>query len=125
MRAELIVEEMASAVRFLGGDGSAKEQNRAASRATGLPVTIIERLRWKKIRRVFTDLSDPIREAVERHNEESLGRAKHEAFIARKTAAVAMARLREIDPHFYGPEIGGLGLVSDGAGNAADRMGGE
>ena len=34
------------------------------------------------------DIADAIREAVERHNEESLSRAKHEAFMARQQAAV-------------------------------------
>src|SRR5690606_34842893 len=52
MRAELIVNEMASAVRVLGGEGSALAQNNAAARASRLPHTVIERLRWKKIKRV-------------------------------------------------------------------------
>lgn len=47
-RVEAIQDEMASAVRFLGGTGPAKEQNNKAARETRLPVTIIERLRWRK-----------------------------------------------------------------------------
>ncbi len=123
MRAELIQSEMASAIRFLGGNGPALVQNNTAARETRLPVTVIERLRWKKIKRVPADLADAVREAVERHNEESLARARHEAFLARSTAAVLAARLAEIDPDFYGPEIDRLGF-GDGTGrNRADRMG--
>ena|SRR5690242_15243479 len=105
MRAEFIVEEMASAVRVLGGQGPALVQNNVAARAARLPVTVVERLRWKKIKRVPADIADSVREALERHNEESLSRAKHEAFIATKRAEVMAARLAEIDPDFYGPEI--------------------
>jgi len=86
MRAEFIVEEMASAVRVLGGQGPALVQNNVAARAARLPVTVVERLRWKKIKRVPADIADSVREALERHNEESLSRAKHEAFIATKRA---------------------------------------
>lgn len=105
MRNELIVDEMASAVRFLGGSGPAKQQNNTAARHARLPHTVIERLRWKKIKRVPADIADAVREAVERHNEESLARAKHEAFIARRRAEIMAARLAEIDADFYGPEI--------------------
>lgn len=77
-RVEAIQNEMASAVRLLGGDGPAKEQINRAARAARLPHTVIERLRWKKIKRVPADLADTIREAVGRQNEESLNRAKHE-----------------------------------------------
>lgn len=125
MSAEFIVDEMASAVRFLGGDGPAKEQNNRAARAAKLPVTVVERLRHKKNRRPFADIVDAVRAAVERHNEEGIARAKHETLIAQKVAAVAMARLREIDPDFYRPEIDRLGHVSDGLGSPADRVGGE
>jgi hypothetical protein len=105
MRAELIVNEMASAVRVLGGDGPALVQNNRASRLTGLPVTTIERLRWKKVKRPFADLVDSVREALTRHNEESLSRAKHEAFIERQRADALAARLSQVDPDFYRPEI--------------------
>lgn len=105
MRVELIQLEMASAVRVLGGEGPALVQNNVAARAARLPVTVIERLRWKKIKRVPADIADRIREALERHNEETLSRAKHEAFIAEQRAAILSARLMEIDPDFYGPEI--------------------
>lgn len=125
MRAELIIDEMALAVRFLGGDGPAKEQNNRAARAARLPHTIIERLRWKKVKRVPADIDDTIREAVSRHNEESLARAKHEAFIAKQQAAVAIARLQEIDPDFYGAEIDRLRRASVSLGRAADLQGGE
>ena len=125
MRVELIAEEMSLAVRLLGGTGPALVQNNKAARTTRLPVTVIERLRWRKFKRIPADIADTVREAVERHNEEGLARAKHEAFIARKQATLAAARLREIDPDFYGPEIDRLGNVSDGAWSTSHRMGGE
>ncbi|TGQ11203.1 hypothetical protein EN858_14870 [Mesorhizobium sp. M4B.F.Ca.ET.215.01.1.1] len=123
MRVESIQLEMASAVRLLGGDGSAKEQVRKAARAARLPHTVVERLRWKKIKRVPADLADAIREAVERHNEEGLDRARHEAFIARQQAAVLAARLREIGGDRYGPEIDRLGLGRSDTRDSIDRMG--
>lgn len=125
MRAELIADEMSSAVRLIGGDGPAKQQNNTAARAARLPVTVIERLRWKKIKRVPADIADAIREAVERHNEESLARAKHEAFIARRQAEIIATRLGEIDGEFYGPEIDRLRNLGKRHRPQADRMGGE
>lgn len=87
-----------------------------------LPHTVVERLRWKKIKRVPADIADAIREAVERHNEESLSRAKHEAFMARQQAAVLAARLSEIDPDFYRPDIDRLGFGDRGGRDEADRL---
>lgn len=101
-RVEVIQSEMASAVRFLGGEGSAKEQITKAARAAGLPVTVVERLRWKKIKRVPADIADTIREAVQRHNEESLTRAKHELYVAEQKNAALMARLQAV-----GADLGG------------------
>lgn len=124
MRSELIVTEMASAVRVLGGNGPALEQINRAARAARLPHTVIERLRWKKIKRVPADIADTIRDALAQHNEESLSRAKHEAFIAREKAAVLAARLREIDGDFYGPEIDRLRGASVGHGRDDDLLGG-
>ena len=102
MRAESIQIEMASAVRFLGGEGSAKEQITKAARAARLPLTVIERLRWRKIKRIPADIADAVREAVEKHNDESLRRAKHELFVAQQQARVLAAQLMEIDPDQYG-----------------------
>lgn len=107
-RVEAIQDEMASAVRFLGGDGSAKESINKAARAARLPHTVIERLRWKKIKRVPADLADAIREAVEHHKEETLSRAKHELYVAKMQNAALLAQLEAIDPDFYGPEISRL-----------------
>src|SRR5690606_22625996 len=98
-------------------------QNNRAARETRLRVTVVERLRWKKIKRVPADIADAVREALERHNEESLSRAKHEAFIARQQAAVLAARLREIDSDFYGPEIDRLGRAHVGLGGDDDLLG--
>lgn len=100
MRAELIADEMASAVRLLGGDGSAKEQNNRAARAARLSTTTIERLRWRKIKRVPADIADAIREALAKHNEESLSRAKHELYVAQTEAAALKRRLEQIDPDY-------------------------
>jgi hypothetical protein len=116
MRTELIIDEMASAVRFLGGDGPALSQINRAARAARLPHTVIERLRWRKIKRVPADIADAVREAVQRHNEESLSRAKHEAYIAQRRAEVLAARLLEIDPDFYGPDADALRRSTDGPG---------
>lgn len=98
MRAETIQIEMASAVRFLGGEGPAKEQITRAARAARLPHTVIERLRWRKIKRIPADIADAVREAVEKHNEEGLRRAKHEALMHRQRAEFFAAQLMEIDP---------------------------
>jgi hypothetical protein len=125
MRAELIVTEMASAVRVLGGNGPALEQINRAARVARLPHTVVERLRWKKIKRVPADIADAIREALERHNEESLSRAKHEAHIAQHRAEVLAARLMEIDPDFYGPDADALRRATDRAGCVSDHQGGE
>lgn len=124
-RVEAIQNEMASAVRFLGGDGPAKESINKAARAARLPHTVIERLRWKKIKRVPADLADAIRDAVSRHNEESLSRAKHELFVAQQANAALAARLLEIDPDFYGPEAARLRGNAISLGSDADLQGGE
>lgn len=109
MRAELITDEMASAVRLLGGEGSAKEQNNRAARAARLTTTTIERLRWRKIKRVPADIADAIREALAKHNEETLSRAKHELYIAQSEAAALKRQLAR------------LGHDIDGAFSLVDR----
>jgi hypothetical protein len=119
-RVEAIQDEMTSAVRFLGGDGPAKVSINKAARAARLPHTVIERLRWKKIKRVPADLADAVREAVHRHNEESLSRAKHELFVAKQQNAALLAQLASVDPDFYGPEIDRLRRSPLGDGNADD-----
>lgn len=124
-RVEAIQNEMADAVRFLGGNGPAKESINKAARAARLSHTIIERLRWKKIKRVPADLADTIREAVQRHNEEGLRRAKHEAYVARQQAGVLAARLSEIDPDFYGPDIDRLRFLDRSRRNLAHPESGE
>lgn len=124
MRAELIVNEMASAVRVLGGEGPALAQNNTAARAARLSVTVVERLRWKKIRRVPADIADAVREALHRHNEESLSRAKHELFVAHQANAVMASRLAAIDADFYGPQIDALGWSDTGHGRDDDFPGG-
>lgn len=99
-RVEAIQDEMASAVRVLGGDGSAKEQNHRAARAARLSITIIERLRWKKIKRVPADIADTVRDALAKHTEESLSRAKHELQIERAKAAALQRELERLSPDY-------------------------
>ena len=82
-RVEVIQQEMASAVRVLGGNGPAKEQITKASRVTGLTVTIIERLRWRKIKRVPADIADTVRAALERYDKETRSRAEHLLWLAK------------------------------------------
>lgn len=124
-RTEAIQLEMASAVRLLGGEGSAKEQINRAARETRLPHSVIERLRWKKIKRVPADLADAVREAVARYNEESLARAKHELFIERQKSAVLAKRLLEVDPDRYRQEADRLRRSSGGLGRGANSLGGD
>ncbi len=124
-RADSIQIEMASAVRVLGGIGSAKEQVAKAARAARLSRTTIERLRWRKIKRIPADIADAVRDAVNSYNEESLTRARHETFIARQRASILAARLMEIDPDFYGPEIDRLRGRTAGPGRGADSLGGD
>lgn len=99
MRAELIVDEMSSAVRLLGGDGPAKAQNTRVARLTGLSITTIERLRWKKIKRVPADIADAIREALAREEQEGLKRVKHELFLEQAKRVRLEQRLAQYSPH--------------------------
>lgn len=122
-RVQSIQLEMASAVRFLGGDGLAKEQNNKAARIAKLPVTVIERLRWRKIKRVPADIADTVRAAVERYNEESLRRAQHELTVARAQNAALISYLAASDPDFYGPEIARLRGENAGLGRPDDYEG--
>lgn len=124
-RVASIVDEMASGIRFLGGDGSAKEQNWRAARKTGLAQTVIERLRWRKMKRVPADIADAVREAIDRHTQEGIARAQHEVLVAKRDAALMAARLAEIDPDFYGAEIDTLRRQYAGSWLYADRKGGE
>lgn len=123
MRSELIVEEMASAVRLLGGDGPAQTQNNRAARETRLPVTVVERLRWKKIKRIPADIADAVRDALHHHNEESLSRAKHELAIERRRSAALLSYLEASDPDFYRPEIDRLRRETSIEGRGADQVG--
>jgi hypothetical protein len=120
-RVEAIQDEMASAVRFLGGDGPAKESINKAARAARLSHTVIERLRWKKIKRVPADLADAIRDAVHRHNEEGLKRAEHELTIVKRQNASLLAFLEASDADFHRVEIDRLrrSASEDGRGHAA------
>ena len=94
-RVEVIQQEMASAVRVLGGNGPAKEQITKASLATGLTVTIIERLRWRKIKRVPADIADTVRAALDRYDKETRSRAEHLLWLAQQENQELRKKLAE------------------------------
>lgn len=94
-RVEVIQQEMASAVRVLGGNGPAKEQITKASRVTGLTVTIIERLRWRKIKRVPADIADTVRAALDRYDKETRSRAEHLLWLAQQENQELRKKLAE------------------------------
>ncbi len=101
-RAEALQNEMAGAVRLLGSDGrNADEANTIASRMTGLPVTVIERLRWKKIKRPFADVTDAVRDAVAAFNRRAEAKARHERdILAARLQAIAALADSPSDPDF-------------------------
>lgn len=109
-RADAVRMEMASAVRVLGEKGrSADEANFIASRSASLSKTVIERLRWKKMRRVPADIADAIREALERHIASEEARARHEnTILATRIAALADRARNSSDPIFHSSQIAGV-----------------
>lgn len=131
-RAESIRMEMVGAVRLLGDGGrSADEQNTYAARLTGLPVTVIERLRWKKLARVPADVADAVREAVTAFERRAEAKARHERdILTRRLESLAALADRPGDPDFYRAHVAGvveqarrLGLL-DRAGTETDEDGG-
>ncbi len=105
-RVEVIQDEMASAVRVLGGgDGLAKEQITKAARKTGLTVTTIERLRWRKIKRVPADIADCVRDALERYEKESRSRAEHLLWIAQQENEMLRSKLTQYRLHTHSDSI--------------------
>lgn len=104
-RVEVIQDEMASAVRVLGGDGLAKEQITKAARKTGLTVTTIERLRWRKIKRVPADIADCVRDALERYEKESRSRAEHLLWIAQQENEMLRDQLTQYRLHHHSDSI--------------------
>lgn len=109
-RAESIRIEMASGVRLLGSEGrSADEQNHLAARLSGLPVSVVERLRWKKIKRPFADVTDAIRDAVDRYNAKVEARERHERETLRtRIAALEAYADHSSDPEFLRAQAAGL-----------------
>ena len=122
-RALCVQTEMASAVRVLGGEGSAKECTNRAARAAQLPITVIERLRWKKIKRPFADIVDQIRDAVDRHNRVGLLRVEHELKIAEALNARLMAELEGFAPHLRELQADSLREWAANAGAGASHIG--
>lgn len=90
---EAIRNEMSASVKALGGEGNVLSQVYRASRLTGLSETVVERLRWKKIRRVPTDISDAVRIALENYNEAMQRRIEHENEILKERNAALKATL--------------------------------
>lgn len=125
-----IRNEMATAVRLIGREGrKAEEQNHKAARLSGLPVTVIERLRWKKMKRIPADVADAVRDALEAHRQRSEARAEHERSIltARLTALAAIADSPS-DPDFYRSQVAGVveqarrfGLLDSAVAEAPDK----
>jgi hypothetical protein len=109
-RADSIRVEMRDAVKLLGSEGrNADEQNRVAARLTGLSVTTVERLRWRKIKRPFADITDAVRDAVTAYTQRAEARARHERNIltARLQSLAALADSPS-DPEFYGARLAGV-----------------
>ena len=104
-RVEVIQDEMASAVRVLGGGGLAKEQITKAARKTGLTVTTIERLRWRKIKRVPADIADCVRDALERYEKETRSRAEHLLWIAQQENEMLRSKLTQYRLHHHSDSI--------------------
>lgn len=109
---DTIRDEMADAVRVLGGDGHAKVASLKAARACGLSVSVVERLRYRKIARIPADVADAVREALLRHVEAEEARARHEAAILR----ARLARYPHLDR-----EASGAQRASAGSAGAEDR----
>lgn len=109
-RVESIRFEMSDAVRVLGEGGrTAGEQNHFAARKTGLPVTVIERLRWRKIVRIPADVADAVRDALDAATRRSEAHARHEArTLKRRVEALAALADSPSDPDFYGPRVAGV-----------------
>lgn len=106
-RVEAIRLEMAQAIKVIGESGRcAAEENIIAARLSGLSLSVIERLRWKKIKRVPADVSDAIREALDACEERSRARAKHDQGILNQRLQ-ALARLADSphDPDFYRGQV--------------------
>lgn len=102
-RVEAIRKEMSSGVRLLGASGrNADEENAIAARLSGLSVTVIERLRWKKIKRIPADITDAIRAAIDAYNETTEARARHERdILAAQLASFLNLSDQSCDQEFY------------------------
>lgn len=109
-RVEGIRLEMASGVRVLGAEGrTAAEQNHQAARLTGLPISVVERLRWKKLKRIPADVADAIRDALADCTAREEARARHEQDILRQRLQ-SLAALADgpTDPDFYRGQVAGV-----------------
>ena len=104
---EAIKIEMESAVRTLGEGGRNKdEQVRMAARLTGLSTSTVERLRYRKITRIWTDISDRVRTALKNHvaKQEALLRHENEVLKARLAAQYERLTVGSSDPGFHSPQ---------------------
>jgi hypothetical protein len=104
-RVDAVRVEMASAVRLLGGEAATtKEATWLASRKTGLPARLIERLRYRKITRIAADVADTIREAIAAQQAKQEALARHEIAVLSARLGALESRFETVDPDFYGGE---------------------
>lgn len=106
-RVEAIRREMQSGVKLLGASGrNADEQNAIAARLSGLSVTVIERLRWKKIKRIHADVAEVIREAIDSYNTNKEARSRHERdILAAQLASFIGLANQSGDQEFYSSRV--------------------
>lgn len=109
-RVDAIRMEMAGAVRLLGEGGrNAAEENNRAARMTGLSIAVVERLRWKKLRRIPADVADAVRDAVNAANVKAEAKARHERqLFAAKMAALETYANSSTDPEFVRARAAGI-----------------
>lgn len=113
IRVNLLKDEASELVRSLGGyKGTAKEQVLLAAAKTGLSPTQVERLRYKKIDRIYADVMDAIRTAM-----------------ASEMDAITSADLFALKRHIAGLKLttptNRIVRASVSLGRAADLQGGE
>ena len=90
--AAAIVEEMSWSIRRLAGDEpSAKSAYGRIARMTGLPISTVERLRYRKLKLVPAHCADAIRAALLAHVERQEERFRDEAERLRKVRAARAA----------------------------------
>lgn len=104
-RVDAIRLEMAAAIRELGGEHKADAAVFHAAYLIGLPVAVVKRLYWKKIRRPAADIVDPVREARDRLKAERRAALDAKAAgEARNEFAELSARIARVEALFLPDE---------------------